>query len=179
MVSGINLSDKRVDKLIRNSGFNPSEFKLYYSPIKMIWVDLVLLVFVSGIIFMIYEKVIELIIYLPAYLVIIYLLGAKLNNTIAVKNEFILIVNPNFPFTKLLIYNIKDINSIEVKHSPLRFLLWGFFISTGNNINIRSMGTNKKYYCTSLELNAYDENFTKLDLDDLITHLQRLGIYKM
>ncbi len=179
MVSGIKIKDNRVDRLIKNSGFNPDKFRIYYSPITIIWYDFILLVLVSGIILVIYQTLISMLIYLPVYSIITYSLGAKLNNSVAVSDKLIIIVNPNFPFRKILVYYVDNIDFIEIKHSLFRFLMWPFFIFTGNNINISSKGKYERYYCTSLELNVYDENFTKLDLDDLISHLRRLGIYKI
>lgn len=63
-------------------------------------------------------------------------------------------------------YNFSDIDQIIIDKSYMRYITW-IFLTSGNYVDIVARGKYKRFYCTCLQLDAYDENMTELTIDDL------------
>jgi hypothetical protein len=162
--------DKRVDKILIKHGYNNCE--IFYSPIFFLDYFVYFLVISLPITY----QVINYWYYLPGYIAIGYLISAYLNNCFVITGKELLVINPNFPFDKFNRYEIENIEKIKIdKNNGIYFLL--VFLIIGNNyVQINSGGKRKKYYCSGLEIDAYDENLTEKTLDDFSFALSKNNI---
>lgn len=100
---------------------------------------------------------------------------AYFNNTpVLVKNELI-IINPYFPFQNFEVFQMNDIKLIKIDKSS--FLpAWFFLIFKSNDVEIYLENENKRFYCTSLQVDCYDENWTEKTMDDFKYSLLKRGV---
>lgn len=170
------LKDRRVDSLLLKNGFSFNE--IYYSPIK-IWAIFYFLFLLAAfpfsiilipIIFSKYK------VFLILYIVSAYLVAAFLNNSFTISNGKLIVVNPNPPFRKIKEYSISKIHHISIKSNPWLLTAWLFGPLGSNYVELNFLETKKRFYCAGLDIDAYDENFTKLTLDDLHKDLIENGV---
>jgi hypothetical protein len=170
----LKLKDLRVDHMLKSKGYNLSHTTIYYSPIitHLLFIVLILTFSLPPLIIYIWSFIILYYNFVVIYLIVIYLLGAYLNNSIAITETDLIIINPNFPFKKIKVYPFQNIESLEVKSSKIWLLTFPFLSLGGNFIRIYHKKYQKRYFCISLQEDAYDENWTELTIEDLISNLQ-------
>ncbi|MDJ1483004.1 hypothetical protein QNI16_21055 [Cytophagaceae bacterium YF14B1] len=105
-----------------------------------------------------------------------YVICGYLNNTFVLTTDKLLVINPNFPFTKIVTYKLNQIDDIEIYHSLLLQGICWIFFQSGNYVTITTGGYNFRYYCGSLCGDTYDENFTEKTIDDLHYALKERNI---
>jgi hypothetical protein len=164
MLIGISarIRDKRVDKVLKKHGFSGHE--IFYSPI-LIWL------FASLYLILIFCSVLFLFIFHFWYFTLIYLcvsyvVSAYFNNSFAITTEELVVVNPNFPFRRFEKFNLRLIEEIKVGQNKMLQFLPLFFIKSSNYVQVQSNGKKKRFYCSNLDLDAYDENLTEKTLYD-------------
>lgn len=174
----LKLKDVRVDKILKSKGYDLNQITIYYSPINahLLFIGLILTFSLPPLIIYIWSSIILYYNFVAIYLIVIYLLGAYLNNSIVITDTELIIINPNSPFKKIKVYPIQEIKSIDIKSSKIWILTFPFLLVGGNFIRIYHGNHNRKYFCISLEEDAYDENWTELTIDGLISNLQNRNI---
>lgn len=175
--------DRRVDNLLGKRGYSPA--KIFYSPIK-VWIigSFIILLMILSFLIPVAPKLLpfintfkELIFCLVlVYGIISYMVAASLNNSFIVQEEKFIVVNPNFPFKKVRIYPIQDIQQIKMSGAPWMSLAILFGPLGNNYIEVECSLGKTKYYCAGLDLDCFDENLTKLTLDDLHSELGKENI---
>ena len=168
----LSIKDKRVDKMLLARNVTGAD--IYYSPIA-IW--FLLLVILAGInywlIFML-----ALSKYYPLFLIYLaigYVVSAYLNNSFALTQDTLIVVNPNFPFRQFKAYSLADIKQITIDKTKHR---WHYFfvIFSRNFVRIQTSQTSEKYFCVGLELDAFDENWTDKTMDTFHCKLIEKGV---
>lgn len=170
----LKLRDKRVDKKLEEIGY--TDLKIFYSPINMHFALLPLLL-ISLL------PVLDLVIYIPwnvwvaigLYLILRYFVCAYLNNSFALSETELIVVNPNFPFRHVTKYRFEKISSIYISETYNLFL-YAFLLFEQNYVKINGWGQLKRHYCVSLCVDAYDENFTEFTMDDFHADLKTRGL---
>lgn len=160
------MKDNRIEKRLIKEGF--TDYEIFYSPIQS-WVFLVSLITISSI--TCYGGIFALLWLYPIptaiYVFASYLVAAFSNNSFAFTSNKLIIVNPNFPFRNIFYYDLKEISQIKIDKS--RYLLALTFFScvvNTNYIEISIQNKSKRFYCSSLDIDCYDENWTEKTLDD-------------
>lgn len=168
----IGLKDKRVDKML--FARNLVDTDIYYSPIvAWLFFLVVVLAIAHGLVFQLaFSK------YFP--LLLLYILGgytvcAFLNNSFALTQDALIVINPNFPFRQVKTYPLSDIRKITIDKSKWKWH-FAFCIFGSNYIAIQTADDTKKYFCVGLELDAYDENLTEKTMDSFQDNLKGKGI---
>jgi hypothetical protein len=167
-----NLKDKRVDKMLRSKGVNDSD--IYYSPIKT-WLMIWFLLLPSGwwLIYILASTVYGFI--LIPYLGISYLLNAHHSNSFALHHDQLIVVNPNFPFRRVTTIDLKDIKLVTIDATKRKWLR-AFVLFGENYLLVTTKDHSRKFYCSGLELDGFDENWTEKTIEDLDTKLKEKGI---
>lgn len=175
----LQLKDKRIDKTLLKNGYDLKKCTIFYSPIKMYFIFLLMLFFAGGFyafyaFYFLYEFValltsfIGVIFIFLAYITISLLLVFKLNNSVVLTDDELVIINPNFPFKKISKYRFRDIIGVKIdNYKRFTFLTFIFLLFDSNFIQIKLKNQSKRYYCIFLNVDAFDENWTELTLDDL------------
>ncbi|MDJ1504225.1 hypothetical protein [Xanthocytophaga agilis] len=100
------------------------------------------------------------------YFLLGYVVCGYLNNTFVFTTDKLLVINPNFPFTKVVTYKLNQIENIEIYRSLcIQGIGWIFFQS-GNYVTITIGGDRFRYYCGSLCVDTFDEDITEKTMDD-------------
>ncbi len=169
---GFNLKEKRVDKILRAKGINDAE--IYYSPITT-WLIVWLLLLPSAwwFIYLLASTVYGFL--LIPYLIISYLLNAHHNNSFAFHGDKLIVVNPNFPFRHVSTIDLMDIKLVTIDNKKRKWLL-AFVLVGENYLLIETKDSVQKFYCSGLELDGFDENWTEKTIEDLDTILKKKGI---
>ncbi|WP_442264857.1 hypothetical protein ACSIGC_10930 [Tenacibaculum sp. ZS6-P6] len=111
-----------------------------------------------------------------SYLFLGYLLTAYYSNSFVILEDKIIIINRNFPFTRFEKYNFKDLRDIEInkgKSFPMNLISWLFLDLGSNYIKLKLQNTiTRKFYCSNLDVDCYDENWTEKNLDDFYNDLK-------
>lgn len=171
-------TDKRVDKLIKKQGFKDSE--IFYSPLN-VWLALCGFLLVISIPFMLeflfnfFSKysVLEKIIIASIYPLFCYVIVMIYNRSFAITDKELLIINSHFPFSSVKSFNLDEISEVKISHDKkLQFLLFFGFFQT-NYIQVKINDQELRFYCLFLDVDCYDENFTKKTLDDLAQSLHQ------
>lgn len=169
--------DSRIDKTIKKLDYDT--YKVFCSPVLA---NFTLLFLLSPIMIIIILCTDYQYFYLLAVLIlIIYLVSAPLNNSIVFVRKKMLIINPNFPFNKQTIIDIKDITNIIIDSDIYDSLwnkiiyLWIFRISR-NYIKINTKKATFLFFCANLNLEGYEENSINANLDDLHLFLKQINI---
>lgn len=154
------MKDRRIDKMAQKRGY--SSYQVFCSPI------------VSSLVFAVAMPIVTIglsvflldlwYIYMPAYLLLVYLIAAYLNNSFIIAKDELLVINPNFPFRRFKKYTLANIQQVDIEQS------WGFSSVTlfGKTNNV-IVTTPKGYYiycCESLEEDYYDRNTVESTIDD-------------
>ena len=111
--------------------------------------------------------------YLLLYLCCAYLVAAYLHNSFAIAEGELLVINPNFPFRKVRSYPLSSVLSVQIAQSRWLSIVWLFGSLGKNFVEIRTFKGKFRYYCTSLDIDCYDENQTRLTLDDFHVALRQ------
>ena len=168
---GFNLKDKRVDKMLRSEGITDAD--IYHSPIKC-WLVMLLLLCCQGWVFFTFLTTTYSFL-LIFYLIISYLVNAYHNNSFALHEDKITVINPNFPFRQIITIDIQDIQCIVIDQGTRKWTLWVMLFGE-NYLLIKTNNKNMKFYCSGLEIDSYDENMTEKTIDDLGEQLRQMGI---
>ncbi|MDW3646389.1 MAG: hypothetical protein R8P61_04990 [Bacteroidia bacterium] len=170
------LKDKRVDQLLLEKGIKSSQ--IFYSPI-LIW--FVFLFLVPGIIGLSLLGYFLFVggpnVYLAGlFLLTSYLIAAYLNNSFAINGDKFYVINPNFPFQKLLEFELTKIHVVRIDKAKwgILFYLFGFF--GRNYVEVETAKGRFRFFCSGLELDLFEENLTDLTLDDLWLSLEEKEI---
>jgi hypothetical protein len=162
------LKDRRVDRTLQKLGYEAAHCKIFYSPVT-VWLTYLallltaLLPFAFGLFALIYRYTT----YFGLYFLAGYLMAAYLNNSIVLAKDKLLMINPNFPFRHLVSYNLEEIRNVKIDQSKWLWLTFIFAHGAGNYVEICTGSEAKRFYCTCLQLDAFDENLTKKTIDDL------------
>lgn len=165
--------DKRVDRILSRKGYQDAN--IFYSPIEA-WVTLfsglVGTVLLTGLIVMLWSP--WLLLLLP-YIFIAYLLNARQCCCFALVEGKCCVINPNWPFRKFVVIELSEVESVilDEQRSGWKSL---FTLSSSNYIEVRTAAGVKRFYCAYLQLDAFDENFTKQTIEDFQYALERAGI---
>ncbi|OJJ15199.1 hypothetical protein BKI52_39740 [marine bacterium AO1-C] len=165
--------DKRVDRLARKKGY--TSYEIFYSPISL-WISYyisMLFITITSIGFFFIDYWLECAIFLLSA----YLAAAYLNHSFIVTQDKLIIVNTNFPFTKTTVYNLSEIEDIDINKSGLiPGLMFPFFILVGNYVRVNAHNKSKRFYCVCLQTECYDENHTAKTIEDLTNALGNQGL---
>lgn len=166
------LKDKRVCKMLHSKGIMDAD--IYDSPIHPWFIFLLL---ISPLIYPIslYFYIKYAIFFVP-YFIFSYLLNAYHNNSFALYEDKLIVINSNFPFRNLKIIEIKDIQKITIDEGKGKWI-WMLCLLFGNNyLNIEMGEKTETYYCSALQVDCYDENWIEKTMDDFECSLKEKGI---
>ncbi|MFA9213164.1 MAG: hypothetical protein ACEQSR_04870, partial [Candidatus Methylacidiphilales bacterium] len=138
------LKDNRVDKMLTSKGIVGGD--IYYSTIS-VWIISLSIIILSGIgVFYLFASTIYGYLLIP-YLIISYLLNAYKNNSFALFDDKLIIINPNIPFRKVTIINNSEINLITIDKTKSN---WSkLFLDFGENyLLIQTKNKLLKFYCS-------------------------------
>lgn len=168
----MSLTDKRVDRMLLRRDMTVDA--IYYSPITAWLVTLLLFLLYFG---LAAYLIIAAGYYLPVaiYLFLGYLVAAHMNTSFAVTDSELIAVNPDFPFSRFDVIPLSDIEHIIIDNTRRRWH-YAFFVFGDNYLLLKTKTTTLKYYCAGLELDAFDENWTDLTIDDLHYALTKRGV---
>ena len=123
------LKDKRVDKILDEAGIKGAE--IFYSPVALSFFPFFILVVILNIFFL--NKIVFS--FSIFFVLMDYLLVSFLNNSLAIRENFMYVINPNFPFNRLKKYELKSIQRIRIncKSSTWQYF---FLILSGSFIQI-------------------------------------------
>ena len=164
--------DSRVNKMLDRKGYVGTN--IFYSPIK-IWLFFSFLIIgmTLPLIFQLIHKLdVKIIFYIISYGSIAYLVAAFLNNSFALNGESFFVVNPNHPFKRLRKFPLEEIQQIEIGKNNWFYTAIMFGTLGNNYVEIRFENRIERYYCVGLEIDSFDENQTKLTIDDLYAELR-------
>jgi hypothetical protein len=159
--------DRRVDNILKKRGYDVAGCEIFYSPIN-IWLFFLGILFLVAIPFSWYliRLAYMLPLYALLYFLVSYLIVAFLNNSFVLTATQLLIINPNFLFRKVISYDLKQISKIKIDSSKWLWLTVIFAHFGKNYVEIASENKTQRFYCTMLEVDAYDENLTEKTMDD-------------
>ncbi len=165
---GLQLKDKVVDKILAKSGFGKAH--VYYSPISAWFVMIIMLLCTTGGVIFYFASWKYSFLFIP-YFIISYLIAAYCNTCFAIHEDKFLVINGNFPFRRLQIFE-RDTIKLIIMDKMKKYWFIGFAVFGNNYIIVETFKKKYKYYCFGLELDAYDENWTERTIDDLAYHLK-------
>ncbi|MCE3228242.1 MAG: hypothetical protein K0S32_2793 [Bacteroidetes bacterium] len=163
----LKLTDKQVDKMLRAHGFSTKD--VFYSPIQS-WIMVLIMLASAAYPLMIYAGWYSLL--LVPYAIASYFLNARNSNSFAIEDEKFIVVNGNFPFRKLLVFEKNEIKNILIDTKKIRWQSLMIMIG-GNYVKIETNSSTTMFYCVGLDLDAYDENWTEKTIDDLHHYLKQ------
>ncbi|RYD98266.1 MAG: hypothetical protein EOP54_08200 [Sphingobacteriales bacterium] len=173
MIPIMELSDKRVDRILFRKGYQDAN--LFYSPIR-VWVTLFTgfagIALLIGFVFLIGSP---WILFLLLYLFIAYLLNARHCCSFALVEGKCCIINPNWPFRKFRVIELSQIESVIIDERHTKWMTL-FTLFGSNYIEVKTAVGIERFYSAYLELDAFDENFTKQTIEDFQYALERLEI---
>lgn len=169
---GLKLKDKRVDKMLRAKGI--TEAAIYYSPIMFWLLFWVLMIQPALWLIVVLSSSVYGLLLIP-YFITSYLLYAYHFNSFAFHNDQLIIINPNFPFRKMTILPLKDIQQATIDKSKRKWPQ-AFMLFSENYLLLQTNTCTIKYYCAGLEEDAYDENWTEKTIEDLDITLRERGV---
>lgn len=166
------LKDNRVDKMLTSKGIIGGD--IYYSPIS-VWIIALSIIILGSIgVFYLFASSIYGYLLIP-YFIISYLLNAYKNNSFALLDDKIIIINPNIPFRKVTIINNSEINIVTIDKTKSNWSKLLLDIG-GNYLLIQTKDKLHKFYCSGLEADSYDENWIEKSIDELEVKLKEKGI---
>lgn len=168
------LRDKRVDQILLRKGYQDAD--IFYSPIGA-WLTLFTgiigtALLSTGFILMFWS--LWLLLLLP-YIFIAYLLNAWHCCCFALVEGKCCVINANWPFQKFEVIELNDIESVTIDEQRSRWKSF-FTLLSSNYIEVKTAAGIKRYDCAYLQLDAFDENFTKQTIEDFQYALERSGI---
>lgn len=105
------------------------------------------------------------------YFILLYalcslLINGKLNNSFALNNQELIVINPYIPFRQVERFELNTIKQITITKAKLPW--WRAFIIMGDHyIEIETHTRRQRFYCVNLETDAFDENFSEKTIQDL------------
>ena len=164
MLIGVSLKlrDKRVDKMLASRSFGDAE--IFYSPISS-WLLILVLILTSAAGLLFYLATWDYWYLIIPYSIISYLLNAFLNNSFALQDDKLFIINPNFPFRRFQIMKRDETKQITIDKVKGQWLMI-FMATTGNFLSIKTTNKLYKFHCASLDQDAFDENWTEKTIED-------------
>lgn len=172
----LQIKDNRIEKRLIKEGF--TDYDIFYSPIQ-IWAFIFSIFAISSVTYN--GGIFTLFWFYPIptaiYVFVSYLAAAFSNNSFALTSNKLIIVNPNFPFRNIFYYDLKEIARAKIDESQKLFYLSVFAcIFVTNYVEIFVQGKSKRFYCSGLDIDSYDENWTEKTLDDFYFSLLRHNI---
>ena len=171
--------DKRVDKILEVQGITIDSKYIFYAPIKVGFV-MYFLVYVMlssvglglgslvyGIIKWDFDFAILNHLFVAAALPFFYLFWAKMSNSFVVSEDAIYIINPNFPFTSFRKIEKNQVKRVLVGRNNFFGLSYLFLSFHNHYVEVYVGEKDYRFYCAPLQVDAFDENWTKKTLDDL------------
>jgi hypothetical protein len=158
--------------MLRSKGMIDAD--IYYSPIGtwlMLW--LLLLPSLWWLIYLLASTVYGFL--LIPYLIISYLLNAHHNNSFAFHRDKLIVLNPNFPFRHTTTIDVKDIKLITIDTGERKWIEC-FIVFGENYLLLETKDKTMKFYCSGLELDGFDENWTEKTIEVLDATLREKGI---
>lgn len=110
------------------------------------------------------------------YILAVYIWGSLRNHSFALTSSEFIVINPYFPFRKLQVYPSEEIQKVVIDAQINFIVSWLFQDFRSNFVEIHSSSQKMRYFCASLDIDAFDENLTKLTLDDLKASLTEQNI---
>lgn len=160
------LKDKRVDRLLRQAGYEPEKCEIFYSPAKGIYFFLfwlaIFLIIQIGFIFLFWRYRV----YLLIYAVLTFLFAESLNNSFVLTEGQLVVIRPGFLFKRVKVYDLAAITKIKIDYSPMLWALVLFIGPSRNYVEVITENRTKRFYCISLEIDAFDENMTEKTIDN-------------
>ncbi len=172
--SDYNFRDKRVDRALQKLGYTDAE--IFYSPLKgwLFWSSILVIGGLSMVLPLLWTAwpLIPFVFFLS------YLFNASRNNSFALTQDRLVIVNPNFPFRNITVLHLNDIETVTIDRDNLSWMALFIVLAFGNNyIEVKTTEGSKRYYCAYLQQwDAYSRNLTEKCLDDLDKSLRKKGI---
>ncbi len=169
----LKLKTKKVDKILLEKGYTLEECEIYYSPITswFVLIAMMLSFFIPFVFTDLLSYKYNFWMCILTYFIVGYFFIAYLNNIpVLVKNELIMI-NPYFPFRNFEVFQIEAIAMVKIDESS--FLpAWIFLVFKSNYLE----NYKKRFYCSSLQVDSFDENWTEKTMDDFKYSLLQNGV---
>lgn len=108
------------------------------------------------------------------YFVVAYLVNAWHNNSFAIHNEQLIVINSNIPFRKMTAYPKADIVMISL-HDKAPGWLSIFFTFEVYYADIETATGTYRYFCSGLAADSFDENWTEETMDTFHHQLGQHG----
>jgi hypothetical protein len=163
------LRDKRVDKILDEAGIKNAE--VFYSPISVTLPHTIYILVFANI------SSLNWIVFTVTFLVALvnYMLVLYMNNSLAITDDFLFVINTNYPFKKIETIDWKSIQHIQIdcKKPTWLFLL---LIFSSNSIQIKTTKEIRKYYCIGIEQDAFDENVVEKPIEEFEKRVIEKGI---
>lgn len=170
------IKDRRVDGILKGMGLNSSDCEIFYSPIAgFLFYFLILIAFVIPIFFLTPVVIFNYPYHFLIYATAKYLILAYMNNSYVIYHKQLIVINPNFPFRSVKIYEIDQIEKIVI-NNRLSFFTWVFLIFCPNYIEVHSNRKTQRFYSIYLEEDYFDENITEKTLDDFNSALNKMHV---
>jgi hypothetical protein len=179
MITGVSakIKDKRISKYLEKKGYNLAECEIFYSPITGFLFYLVILIAFTIPLWFYFPLLISKYPYFfLIYFIVQYLALAFLNNSYVISQHKLIVINPNFPFKKVKVYEFAEIDKIKIDDSGLALITWVLLIFYCNYIEIYTADKTQRFYSIFLEVDYFDENITEKTLDDFNTTLCKHNI---
>lgn len=160
----LDIKDKRVDRVLRRAGYEPEKCEIFYSPpqdIYFFWLAMLLLLGFGSIYIVWY--------YLKPILIYVLLaipFAEGLNNSFVITGSHLVVIRPGFLFKRVVVYELTAITKIKIDQSPMLWALVLFIGPSRNYIEVITDNQTKRFYCISLNLDAFGENTTEKTMDD-------------
>ena len=172
------LKDRTVDRILNKKGITNS--RTFYSPIS-VWFTFwgllasTLLVSLLSAYKFIFSNIIIIGTLVFLYFFIGYLIISALNRSFVLTEDSFLIVNSHLhEYVKEI--NIKEIKEIKIDSNKWIRWIALFGLLHSNYVEVKSQIGTERYYCLFLDVDCYDENWTKETLDTLHGALANKGI---
>jgi hypothetical protein len=171
------IKDRRIDKYLEKKGYNLAECEMFYSPITgFLFYLLILIAFTIPWCVFFPLLILKYPYYFLIYFTVQYLALAYLNNSYIITQQKLIVINPNFPFQKMKVYEFGEIENIKIDNSWLTLLTWIFLIFCSNYIEVHTTNKVHRFYSIFLNVDCCDENITEKTLDDFNDNLAKHNI---
>ena len=104
--------------------------------------------------------------YVIPYLIVFYFLSAYLNNSFVIVKDELIVINPNFPFKKITVYKLCNIEKIRIDKSSPFIFNWIFMLLECHFIDVLINNKRQRFYCIYLELDNWDDHLTEKTIED-------------
>lgn len=170
--------DRRVDRVLEKLGYEATACEIFYSPV-MVWVTYLMLFFMAllPVSLCLLALLYRFPVYGGLYFLLGYLMAAYLNNSVVLTQDKLIIINPNFPFRRSVIYDLAELRDVKIDQSKWLWSTFFIFAHSGSNyVEISTDDKTRRFYCTCLQVDAFDENLTEKTMDDLHFALEKRNV---